>query len=205
MSQRFPTTAKALRATLLCALLVPLAAACGAKSTTSNTAAAGAAATAHASSAAASTAQAASPSAAPSTAAGGGSATCPSAAAVSAAAGSTYPKPQVESAAGDTSCDYNDPNSGANLVIEIAPANGITPAGLQVAMAAESKGATGKATPVSGIGSAAYIFTENDASTNSNGDPTALVGAVSSTLYVVVVAPLSPAEIEAVARLALSE
>jgi hypothetical protein len=204
MSQLFPTTAKALRAALLCALLVPLAAACGANSTTSNTTAAGAAGTAHASSSAASTAPAASSSAAPSTATGG-SATCPSAAAVSAAAGTTYPKPQVESAAGDTSCDYNDPDSGANLVIEIAPANGITPAGLQVAMTAEAKGSTGKATPVSGIGSAAYIFTENDASTNSNGDPTALVGAVSSTLYVVVVAPLPPADLEAVTRLALSE
>jgi hypothetical protein len=199
MSQHFPATAKALRVALLCAALVPLAAACNAKSSAS---AAGATGTAHAASSAAATAQAATASAA-ANAASGVSATCPSAAAVTAAAGSTYPKPQVETADGETSCIYSDPSTGANLNIGISSSHGITSTVLQSTLASQA-GSTGGATkPISGIGTAAYLLTENDASTNSDGVATNIVGAITSTEFVIVVGEMSPAGAEAVTRLVI--
>jgi hypothetical protein len=204
MNQRFPAHAKALRATLLCAALVPLVAACGAKSSASDSTAVGAAAgTTHASASAAATAQAANSTAA--SPAAGASATCPSAAAISAAAGGSYPAPKVQNASGDTLCDYSDASTGANLNIVIAPAAGITDAALQEAIASQAQAVGGKAKQLSGLGTTAYIFTGNDASTNSDGIATTMIGALSSQFYVIVGGELSPTADEAVARLILSE
>lgn len=201
MSQHFPPTAKALRVALLCAALVPLAVACNAKSSASTTAA-GATGTAHAASSSVATAQAAASSAAPA-AASNSSATCPSAAAVTAAAGSTYPKPQAQTADGETSCIYSDPNTGANLNIGISSSHGITSAVLQSTLASQAGATGGSAKPISGIGTAAYLLTENDASTNSDGIATNIVGAITSTEFVIVVGEMSPASAEAVTRLVI--
>jgi hypothetical protein len=203
MNQRFLPHAKALRATLLCAALVPLVAACGAKSSGSSSTAAGAAGTTHAASASAATAQAVSSAAAGSAAKV--SATCPTAAAISAAAGGKYPAPAKEVADGDTSCDYSDASTGANLSVIIAPASGITAAGLQEAIASQAQALGGKAKQVSGIGTTAYILTGNDASTNSDGIATTMVGALSSKYYIIVGGELSPTADEAVARLVLGQ
>jgi hypothetical protein len=199
MNQRFPAHAKALRATLLCAALVPLVAACGAKSSGSGSTAAGAAA---------STARVSASAAASSTAAVSAakvSVTCPTAAAISAAAGGTYPAPQAETADGDTTCDYSDASTGANLNIVIAPAAGITPADLQGAIASQAQAVGGKVEQLSGLGVSAYIFTGNDASTNSDGIATTMIGALSSQYYVIVGGELSPTADEAVARLVLAQ
>lgn len=200
MSQHFPATAKALRVALLCAALVPLAAACNAKSSTSSTAA-GSTGTAHAASSSAATAQSAATSAAPKAA--GVSASCPSAAAVTAAAGSTYPTPQVQSSDGYTNCSYSDPNTGANLTIGISSANGITPAELQSTLVSQAGATGGSAKPISGIGTSAYLLTENDASTNVDKIATNMVGAITSTEFVVVAGEMSPASAEAVTRLVI--
>jgi hypothetical protein len=200
MNQRLPQ-AKALRATLLCAALVPLVAACGAKSSGSSSTAAGAAGTTHASSAA--TTQAVSTTAANSAAKV--SVTCPTAAAISAAAGGKYPAPATEVDDGDTSCDYSDASTGANLSVIIAPASGITVVGLQEAMAAQAKALGGTAKQLSGIGTTAYILTGDDANTNSDGIATTMVGALSSKYYIVVGGELSPTADEAVARLVLAQ
>jgi hypothetical protein len=203
MNQRFPVHAKALRATLLCAALVPLVAACGAKSSGSASTAAGAAGTAHVSSSSAATAQAASSTAA--NTASKVSITCPTAAAISAAAGGKYPAPATEVADGDTSCDYSDASTGANLSVIIAPAAGITAAELQESISSQAQAVGGKAEQVSGIGTTAYIFTGDDASTNSDGIATTMVGALSSQFYVIVGGELSPTADEAVARLVLAQ
>lgn len=200
MNQHLRPQAKALRATLLCAALVPLVAACGAKSSGSSSTAAGAAAGAtHASASSAATAQAVTSTVAKV------SATCPTAAAISAAAGGKYPAPATEVADGDTSCNYSDASTGANLNLIIAPAAGITVAGLQVAMASQAKAVGGTAKQISGIGTTAYIFTGDDASTNSDGIATTMVGALSSQYYIIVGGELSPTADEAVARLVLAQ
>jgi hypothetical protein len=131
--------------------------------------------------------------------------TCPTAAAISAAAGGKYPAPATEVADGDTSCDYSDASTGANLSLVIAPASGITAAGLEEAIASQAQAVGGKAKEVSGIGTTAYIFTGNDASTNSDGIATTMVGALSSKYYVIVGGELSPTADEAVARLVLAQ
>ena len=205
MNQRLLIPAGALRATLLCAALAPLAlvAACGGDKSGSSTTAVGAAAgSTHVSSSAASTAKAAGSG---SGAAANVSATCPSAAAVSAAAGSTYPTPQVESAEGDVTCNYSDASTGANLNLVIAPATGITPADLQEAIAAQAKATGGEVKQLSGLGTTAYIFTENDASTNSDGIATTMVGALSPSFYIVGGGELNATGVEAVIRLVLAE
>jgi hypothetical protein len=202
MNQRFRPHAKALRATLLCAALVPLVAACGAKSSGSSSTAAGAAGTTHAASSTAATAQAVSTTAASTAKV---SVTCPTAAAISAAAGGKYPAPAKEVADGDTSCDYSDASTGANLSVIIAPASGITAAGLEEAIASQAQALGGKAKQVSGIGTTAYILTGDDASTNSDGIATTMVGALSSKYYIIVGGELSPTADEAVARLVLAQ
>jgi len=211
MAHHFPATAKTVRATLLCAALVPLvalAAGCDAKSsgsTGTNTAAAGAgtaaAGTAHASTSAAPATAAATTA----QAAGSSPGSCPSAAAVTAAAGTTYPAPKAESGGGETSCSYSDPSTGANLTIGISAATGMSASLVQTTLDDQATSTGGKAQPVSGIGTAAYLLTENDANTNSSGVATSLVGAITSTRFVIVVGELSPAGVEAVTRLVLSE
>lgn len=199
MNQRFPVPAKALRATLLCAALVPLIAACGGNKSGPSTSAVGAAAgTTHASSSSAAS------STAPS-AASKASVTCPSAAAIDAAAGGTYPAPQAQNSDGDTTCNYSDANTGANLNCVIAPSTGVTASLLQQTIASQAQATGGAVKPLSGVGTAAYIYTGNDANTNSDGIATTMVGALSSTLFVICGGELSPAGAEAVTRLVLAE
>lgn len=200
-SRRFPAPPKAWRAVLLCAALVPLAAACGGNKSSGTSAVGAAAGSTHASSAAAA---AAASSAAPS-AASNASVGCPSAAAVSAAAGSTYPAPKAESADGDTTCNYSDASTGANLNCVIAPSTGITASDLQGSIASQAKATGGAVKQLSGLGTSAFIFTEDDASTNSDGIATTMVGAISSSLYVICGGELAPAGAEAVTRLVLAE
>ena len=202
MNLRFPAPTQAPRALLLCAALVPLAfvAACGGdKSGPSTTAVGAAASSTHMSSSTGSTTQAAGSSGSKV------SATCPSAAAVSAAAGSTYPAPQVQNADGDTTCNYSDPSTSANLNCVIAPATGVTANILQQTIASQAQATGGAVKPLSGVGTAAYIYTGDDASTNSDGIATTMIGALSSTFFVVCGGELSPAGAEAVTRLVLAE
>src|ERR1700728_1478522 len=46
------------------------------------------------------------------------STTCPSSAEITATAGSAYPAPTVSNSSGTVLCNYSDPTTGANLVIE---------------------------------------------------------------------------------------
>ena len=122
---------------------------------------------------------------------------CPTAAVVSAALGSTYPAPQSSSGGGLVSCNYNDPNTSANLVLGFSKATGITDAALKTTAQSQASAQNVTASPVAGLGDAAYLFSLHDASTNASGvATTVLLVRVGSTL-IDITAEATPAEVEA--------
>ena len=144
----------------------------------------------------------ASPSATAAAAGSGASPTCPLAAAITAAVGSPYPAPVSNSGAGLLECVYA--NDSVNLVMSFAPPATVTAAVLKevVDSQAHAQGVTDSA--VSGIGNAAYIFTMNDAATNSSHVATTTLGLIAPNRYVVIVGQISVPQIEAVARLTIA-
>jgi hypothetical protein len=95
-------------------------------------------------------------------------ATCPTSAVITAAAGTAYPAPKVSSFSGSVVCNYSDPKTAVNLVIGISPASGTSASTLKMVADMQAKAQKTTAAPVSGIGSAAYIFTLADGLTNAN-------------------------------------
>ena len=132
------------------------------------------------------------------------SATCPTAAEIAPAAGTTYPAPQVETASGTTICNYNDANSGANLVLEFAPSGGTSAGVLKSVASSQASAQHVTASPVSGLGNAAYIFTLNDASTNSSGVATVSLEILDGSKLIDITAEATVAQTEAVAHYVLS-
>jgi hypothetical protein len=91
-----------------------------------------------------------------------------------------------------------------NLVLSFAPPAGVTATVLKevVDAQAQAQGVTDSA--VGGIGTSAYIFTLNDAATNTSHVATSTLGFVAPNRYVVIVGQLSVQQIEAVARLTVT-
>jgi len=143
--------------------------------------------------------------AAPTTAAAAGSfkPACPTAAQIGAAVGGTFPAPKVNSSAGSLLCNYNNPDSGANVVIIFASFPGGTPALLQGAIQSQAQAQKVNSVAVPGLGDAAYMFTQNDAGTNSSGVATTLLGVLVGSENFDITAEATPAQVEAVARLIL--
>jgi hypothetical protein len=136
-------------------------------------------------------------------AAAGSNPICPTAAAVSAAAGSTYPAPQSQSAAGTLICSYE--NDSLNLVISLSPAAGITASVLKSTILSEAQAQHVPIAPISGIGSAAYLFTQNDAATTSTHVATNTIGVLTGSRYILLTGEMTAAQVEAVARLAANQ
>jgi hypothetical protein len=117
--------------------------------------------------------------------------------------GSPYPAPASNnSGAGLVVCTYE--NDSVNLVLSFAPPTGVTATVLKqvVDAQAQAQGVTDSA--VGGIGTSAYIFTLNDAATNTSHVATSTLGFVAPNRYVVIVGQLSVPQIEAVARLTVT-
>jgi hypothetical protein len=122
---------------------------------------------------------------------------CPTAAVVSAALGSAYPAPQSSSASGELSCNDNDPNTSANAVLGFSKAPGLTLAVLKSTADGQASAQSVTASPVSGLGDGAYLFTLNDASTNSSGVATTTLLIKSGATLVDITAEATPAQVQA--------
>lgn len=182
---------------VLALLSVLLVAGCGASSTSApSTGSSGTPASTSAPSSGAAT---------PTPAAGAVSATCPTPAEIATLTGTTFPAPQQSSATGTLLCSYNDTTSGANLVIEFASAPGTTAGALKIAADGAASAYNVTASSVSGFGSAAYVFTANDASTNASGVATSAIEILDGSELIDITAELTLAEVEAVASYVLAQ
>jgi hypothetical protein len=193
MPHRVPAPVRTACAGLLCLALAPLVAACDSSSSAPAPAASSATAASRGPAPAKTGGSTASASAASRF-----SATCPTAAAVSAAVGRPYPVPTSRASAGEVLCTYE--SSSVNLVVTITPAAGVSVATLKAAMAIDAQVETAKVTPVAGLGEAAFVISQ----TGSGGASTT-VGAMSSSIYVIVVSSPAVAPAADVARLVLAE
>jgi hypothetical protein len=131
--------------------------------------------------------------------------TCPTGAAVSSAAGSAYPDPTVQSSAGYLTCTYEDPTTGANLVIVGTTDAGATAATIQAVVQSQAGAQHVTASSVSGIGSAAYTFTLNDAATNSTHVATTIVEFIEGSNILDITAQATLNQVEAVAHLLIGQ
>jgi hypothetical protein len=167
--------------------------ACGSSGSGSGT---GAAAQ-HSSAPTSATGSSASPSAADSQAAkGNGAFTCPSASAISSATGQTVGAPQVTNQSGTTMCSYPDASGGILAVSDEADA-GFSGDAVKSALSGQAQALGGGAdsvTPVSGLGDAAFEFTQSGLTT---------LGIVSGSAYLAVIGAPSPAAALAVAKLVI--
>jgi hypothetical protein len=170
-----------------------LLAGCGSsgKSTASNNAAAGGSTGAAGAATSAATTAAA--------AAGGAVPGCPTAAQVSAIMGQTFPAPKSQSTSGGVYCNFTNA-SGGNVVVGVVPFPGGTSSALGTAIASQAQAEGVKAVAVPGLGSAAYLFTLNDASTNSSGVATTTLAILTGTNDVDITAQATTAQVEAIAR-----
>jgi hypothetical protein len=126
---------------------------------------------------------------------------CPTGAAVSAAAGGSYPDPQVEPGGGLTMCSYADPATHAALTIQISDAPGITEAQVQYQAQSSAQAQGAYARTVDGIGDDAFEFTLDDASSNPDGVATATVIVLAGSSEITVAGQVAPSAAEAVATL----
>ena len=131
--------------------------------------------------------------------------TCVTSAEIATLTGTTFPAPQQSSSTGYLLCNYNDPTSGATLVIEVESAPGTSDSALQIAASAGASAFNVTATSVSGLGDAAYIFTGDDASTNASGVATTGLEVLDGSELVDVTAGLTPAAVESVASYVLAQ
>jgi hypothetical protein len=127
--------------------------------------------------------------------------TCPTAAVVSAALGSTYPAPKSSTGAGLVSCNYSNPNTSANAVLGFSKATGITTAVLKLTAQSQARAQHVTASPVAGLGDAAYMFTLPDASANPSGVATTVLLIKSGSTLVDITAEASPAQVKALGHI----
>jgi hypothetical protein len=150
-------------------------------------------------SAPAATASAATPTASAGTPPAGPQA-CPSAATISAAAGISYLPPTAKSASSGLNCTYKT-NSAAFLLISFQKAAYPASALKQVAASAVSSQPGLKASPVSGIGDAAYLFTSKATATKPAGSELLLE---SGTREIIIAGAGNIGQIEPIARAAIA-
>jgi len=132
------------------------------------------------------------------------SATCPTSAEITAAAGIAYPAPKASSGSGTVLCNYSDPTTGANLVMVFQSVSGTSASTLKSVADSQANAQKATATPVSGFGNAAYIFTLNDASTNSSGVATTNLFILDGSKLIDITAQATVAQVKAVARYVLA-
>lgn len=103
-------------------------------------------------------------------------------------------------------CNYSDPTTGANLVILTSPAPGASASASVLKSVANSQAQAQNttATPISGFGSAAYISTLHDASSNSSGVATTLMMILDGSKLVDITAEATPAQVQAIAHYVLT-
>lgn len=178
-------------------LSVLLLAACGASSTT--------APSTSSPSTAAGTSKPSSSAATPTSAAAAVSTTCPTLAEIATLTGTTFPVPQQAISTGHLLCSYNDTTSGAMLVIGVTPAPGTTDSALKIAVDTLASADNVTASSVSGLGSAAYAFTADDASANPNGVATSVIEIVDGSALIDITAAFTPAVVQAVAKYVLGQ
>lgn len=137
---------------------------------------------------------------------GAASATCPTSAELTSIVGSAYPAPSVSKASGTVLCNYNDPTTGANVVIEFASVSGASATASALKIAADSQASAENTTTsaVSGLGNAAYITTLKDASTNSDGVATTILEMLDGSKLIDITAENTVAQVEAIARYLLA-
>jgi hypothetical protein len=142
------------------------------------------------------------PGAAPTTAVAAGAfkPACPTVAQIEAAVGGSFPAPKVNSSDGSLLCNYSNPDTGGNVVIIFAAFPGGTPALLQGAIQSEAQAQKVNAVAVPGLGDAAYMYTQNDAGTNSSGVATTLLGVLVGSENIDITAQAAPAQVETIAR-----
>jgi hypothetical protein len=110
---------------------------------------------------------------------GASSLSCPTAAEANADLGISLTGPVKKSGGGLQECDYADKATSVTMVMSITKVPGLTRAALKSAYAAEAKAARVPYQADPGLGDAAFSFTQNDASTNASGKPTAVLGILS--------------------------
>lgn len=130
--------------------------------------------------------------------------TCPTAAQLSAAAGSSYPAPKVDKTATTVVCDYNTTTSGANLVLGFSSAEGTTPADLKLSTASQAKAQGAASVALSGYGTAAFIDTLDDATSNPDNEPTTQFQALDGSELITIAADATQTSVEAVAHYVLT-
>jgi hypothetical protein len=169
-----------------------LLAGCGSsgKSTASNNAAAGGSTGAAGAATSAATTAAA--------AAGGAAPACPTAAQVSAIMGQTFPAPKSQSSSDGVYCNFT--NGSSVVVVGVVPFPGGTSSALETGIASQAQAQGVKSVAVPGFGSAAYMFTLNDASTNASGVATTTLAILAGTNDVDITAQATTAQVEAIAR-----
>jgi hypothetical protein len=91
-----------------------------------------------------------------------------------------------------------------NLVLSFAPPAAVTATVLKEVIDAQAHAQGVSDSAISGVGTSAYIFTLNDAATNTSHVATTTLGLVAPDRYVVIVGQLSVPQIEAVARLTIA-
>ena len=103
-------------------------------------------------------------------------------------------------------CNYNNTTTYANMVIEFSSVSGAsaTAGALKAAADGQASAHNTTATPVSGFGTAAYMVTENNASTNASGVATTNMEILDGSKLVDITAELTPTQAQAVARYVLA-
>ena len=135
---------------------------------------------------------------------GSSASTCPTAAQMTAATGTTYPSAKSSSSSGTVSCNYDDPTTSVNFVIVLSPAAGTSASELKSVVQSEASTQKATAARLSGFGSAAYMFTLNDASTNVSGVATTSLTILDGSKLINITAEATVVQVKAVARILLA-
>jgi hypothetical protein len=103
-------------------------------------------------------------------------------------------------------CNYNNPTTGANVVMDYTSVSGAaaTAGALKIAADSQASAQKAKASAVSGLGNAAYITTLNDGSTNSDGVATTILEILDGSKFIDITAENTVAQVEALARYLLA-
>jgi hypothetical protein len=102
-------------------------------------------------------------------------------------------------------CNYADTTTGANLVLVISSADGVSASVLQQVVQSQATSQNATVNTVSGLGDAAYTFTLSDAATNVTHVATTILEVLKGSYYLDITAEASLAQTESVARLILSQ
>jgi hypothetical protein len=111
-----------------------------------------------------------------STGSGNATISCPSGSEVNSDLGLTLSGPAKKSGGGLDECDYDNQTTSVTFIIAITKVPGLTPSALKAVYASQAKAQKVPDQADPGLGDAAYSFTQDDASTNASGKPTAVLG-----------------------------